>query len=163
MKKTLFIVAFAMSIFQMNAQDQGGKYLEKTSEFLGKPFVFSNRGETEAIEKMAAAYNKIDVKTCASLTADKVNLTDFDGNKIVMTTKDWEAYFASFKSLNWEISAILPVRIKDTDPTSGVIVFSKETRVGKDDTIWKKQLVEFFTFNLDMKIDGITQYYQDIK
>ena len=163
MKKTLFVVAFAISMFQMNAQDQGGKYLEKTSEFVGKPFVFSNRGETEAIEKMAAAYNRIDVKTCASLTADKVNLTDFDGNKIVMTSKEWEGYFANYKSLNWEVSAIVPIRIKDTDPSSGVIVFSTETRISTDGMIWKKQLVEFFSFNLDMKIDGISQYYQDVK
>lgn len=163
MKKVLFIIALAMSMTQMSAQDHGGKYLEKKSEFLGKPFVFSNRGETEAIEKLVAAYNKIDVKTCISLCAEKVNVTDFEGNKIVMTSKEWEGYFAGYKSLNWEVSAIVPIRIKDSDPTSGVIVFSSETRISTDGIIWKKQLMEFFTFNLDMKIDGIYQYYQDVK
>ncbi len=163
MKKVLFIIAIAISMSQMNAQDQGGKWLEKKSEFIGSPFVFSNRGETEAIEKLADAYNKIDVNTCASLFAEKVKITDFSGNKTVMISKDWEAYFAKYKSLNWEISAIVPIRIKDTDPTSGVIVFSTETRVSKDGKIWKKQLVEFFSFNLEMKIDAISQYYQDVK
>jgi hypothetical protein len=163
MKKTLFFVAIALSMFQMNAQDFGGKYLKKTSEFKGKPFVFSNRGETEAIEKMAAAYNNLDAKAITALTAEKVKVTDFEGNKLVMTSKEWEAYFSGFKSLNWEVSAILPVRIKDTDPSSGVVVFSTETRVSKDGKVWKKELVEFFSFNLDMKIDGITQFYQDIK
>ena len=163
MKKTLFFIAVAMTMFQMNAQDQGGKYLEKTSKYVGKPFVFSNRGETEAIEKMVAAYNNLDVKTILTLTADKVKITDFDGNKIEMTSKDWEAYIDSYKSLNWEVTAILPIRIKDTDPSSGVIVFSKETRVGKDGSIWKKELVELFYFNLDMKINSIVQYYQDVK
>lgn len=152
-----------MTMFQMNAQDQGGKYLEKTSKYVGKPFVFSNRGETEAIEKMVAAYNNLDVKTILTLTADKVKITDFDGNKIEMTSKDWEAYFDSYKSLNWEVTAILPIRIKDTDPSSGVIVFSKETRVGKDGKVWKKELAELFYFNLDMKINSIVQYYQDVK
>ena len=163
MKKVLFIIALAISMTQMNAQDHGGKFLEKKSEFLGKPFVFSNRGETEAIEKLVAAYNKIDVKTCISLCAEKVNLTDFNGNKVVLTTKDWEDYFANYKSLNWEVSAIVPIRIKDSDPTSGVIVFATETRISNDGNVWKKQLLEFFSFNLDMKIDGIAQYYQDVK
>ena len=163
MKKTLFFIAVAMTMFQMNAQDQGGKYLEKTSKYAGKPFVFSNRGETEAIEKMVAAYNNLDVKTILTLTADKVKITDFDGNKIEMTSKDWEAYIDSYKSLNWEVTAILPIRIKDTDPSSGVIVFSKETRVGKDGKVWKKELAELFYFNLDMKINSIVQYYQDVK
>lgn len=163
MKKVLFIIAFAMSITQMNAQDQGGKYLDKTSEFNGKPFVFSNRGETEAILKLNAAYNKLDFKTCASFCVEKVNLTDFDGNKVVTTPKDWEDYFAGFTSVNWEIKTIVPIRIKDTDPSSGVFVVSIETRVSKDGTVWKKELNEFFMFNLDMKIDRIIQYSQGIK
>jgi hypothetical protein len=163
MKKTLFFIAVAMTMFQMNAQDQGGKYLEKTSKYLGKPFVFSNRGETEAIEKMAAAYNNLDVKTILTLTADKLKITDFDGNKFEMTGKEWEAYFDGYKSLNWELTSILPIRLKDTDPSSGVIVFAKETRVSKDGKVWKKEIVEFYTFNLDMKINAISQYFQDVK
>jgi len=163
MKKVLFIIALAMSMTQMNAQDHGGKWLEKKSEFLGKPFVFSNRGETEAIEKLVAAYNNIDAQACAALCAEKVTITNFEGNKVIMTSKEWEGYFASYKSLNWQVSAIVPIRIKDSDPTSGVIVFATETRINTDGMIWKKQLVEFFSFNLDMKIDGISQYYQDVK
>lgn len=163
MKKVIFMFALATSMTQMNAQTEGGKYLDPKSEFKGKPFVFSNRGETEAIIKLVEAYNRMDVKTCASLSAEKVNLTDFDGNKIVMTQKDWEGYFAQYKSLNWEIKAIVPVRIKDTDPSSGVFVVATETRVSKDGTVWKKELNEFFMFNLDMKIDAIIQYYQNVK
>jgi hypothetical protein len=163
MKKVLFIIALAMSMTQMNAQDHGGKWLEKKSEFLGKPFVFSNRGETEAIEKLVAAYNNIDARACAALCAEKVTITNFEGNKVIMTSKEWEGYFASYKSLNWQVSAIVPIRIKDSDPTSGVIVFATETRINTDGMIWKKQLVEFFSFNLEMKIDGISQYYQDVK
>jgi hypothetical protein len=163
MKKVLFIIAMAVSMTQMNAQTEAGKYLDATSKYNNRPFVFSNRGETEAILKLNAAYNKMDVATCASLSANKVNLTDFDGNKEVMTQKDWEAYFAQYKSLNWEIHAIVPIRIKDTDPSSGVFVVATETRVSKDGTVWKKELNEFFMFNLDMKIDAISQYYQGVK
>lgn len=163
MKKVLFIIAMAVSMTQMNAQTEGGKYLDAASKFNNRPFVFSNRGETEAVLKLNEAYNKMDIKICAALSAEKVNLTDFEGNKVVMTQKDWENYFAQYKSLNWEIHAIVPIRIKDTDPSSGVFVVATETRVSKDGTVWKKELNEFFMFNLDMKIDAISQYYQGVK
>jgi hypothetical protein len=163
MKKLFFMIAMAVSMTQMNAQTEGGKYIDASSKYNNRPFVFSNRGETEAMLQLSAAYNKMDVATCISLTAEKVKLTDFDGNKVVMTRKDWEAYFAQYQSLNWEIQAIVPIRIKDTDPSSGVFVVATETRVSKDGTIWKKELNEFFMFNLDMKIDAISQYYQGVK
>ncbi len=163
MKKVLFMIAMTISMTQMNAQTEGGKYLDASSKYNNRPFVFSDRGETEAMLKLSAAYNKMDAVTCASLSADKVNITDFEGNKVVMTQKDWEAYFAQYQSLNWVIKAIVPIRIKDTDPASGVFVVSTETRVSKDGTVWKKELNEFFMFNLDMKIDTIIQYYQGVK
>ena len=163
MKKVLFMIAMAVSMTQMNAQTEGGKYIDASSKYNNRPFVFSNRGETEAMLQLSTAYNKMDIATCISLIADKVNLTDFDGNKVVMTRKDWEAYFASYQSLNWEIHAIVPIRIKNTDPSSGVFVVATETRVSKDGTVWKKELNEFFMFNLDMKIDTISQYYQGVK
>jgi hypothetical protein len=163
MKKVFFMIAMTVSMTQMSAQTEGGKYIDASSKYNNRPFVFSNRGETEAILKLNAAYNNLDVKTCMSLSADKIKITDFDGNKVVMTPKDWEAYFAQYQSLNWEIHAIVPIRIKDTDPSSGVFVVATETRVSKDGTVWKKELNEFFMFNLEMKIDAISQYYQGVK
>ena len=163
MKKVFFMIAMSISMTQMNAQTEGGKYFDANSKYNNRPFVFSNRGETEAILKLNAAYNKMDVATCMSLAADKVKLTDFEGNNVVMTQKDWENYFAQYQSLKWEIKSIVPIRIKDTDPTSCVFVVATETRVSKDGTVWKKELNEFFMFNLDMKIDAISQYYQGVK
>ena len=163
MKKALFMIVMTISMTQMSAQTEGGKYFEPKSEFNDKPFVFSNRGETEAILKLNAAYNKMDAATCMSLSTSKVNYTDFEGNKMVMTQKDWEAFFAQHQSLNWVINAIVPIRIKDSDPSSGVIVMATETRVSKDGTIWKKELTELFMFDLNMKINSIIQYAQSIK
>lgn len=163
MKKVLFIIAMAVSMTQMNAQTEGGKYLDATSKYNNRPFVFSNRGETEAIMKLNAAYNKVDFKTCFSFCADKVTFTDSEGNKEVITEKAWEGFFASYKSLDWKIIGIIPIRIKDSDPSSGVFVVATETRVGKDGTVWKKELTELFMFDLNMKIKSITQYAQAIK
>ena len=163
MKKVLFMIAMTVSMTQMSAQTEGGKYFEPKSEFNDKPFVFSNRGETEAILKLNAAYNKMDAKACLSLTTEKVKYTDFEGNKMVMTQQDWEGFFAQHQSVNWVIKSIVPIRIKDSDPSSGVIVMGTETRVSKDGKVWKKELTELFMFDLNMKINSLTQFAQGIK
>ena len=38
------------------------------------------------------------------------------------------------------------LKIKDTDPASGVTVYSNEKRVSMDGTVWEKDLVELFYF-----------------
>lgn len=58
MKKVFFMIAMTISMTQMSAQTEGGKYFDSKHEFNDKPFVFSNRGETEAILQLNAAYNK---------------------------------------------------------------------------------------------------------
>jgi hypothetical protein len=69
--------------------------------------------------------------------------------------------FAEFKSLDWKPGFILPFKVKDTDPASGIIVFSNEKRVMKDGSVWDKNLVELFGFNLDGKIDSVTQFSRE--
>jgi hypothetical protein len=54
------------------------------------------------------------------------------------------------------------LRIKDSDPVSGVLVNSIETRIGKDGSVWEKELIELFVFDLDLKISKINQFSQDI-
>jgi hypothetical protein len=105
----------------------------------------------------------MDAKACLSLTTEKVKYTDFEGNKMVMTQQDWEGFFAQHQSVNWVIKSIVPIRIKDSDPSSGVIVMGTETRVSKDGKVWKKELTELFMFDLNMKINSLTQYAQEIK
>jgi hypothetical protein len=71
------------------------------------------------------------------------------------------AMFAEYKSLDWKPGMILPFKVKDTDPESGIIVFSNEKRVLKDGTVWDKNLVELFGFNLAGKIDSIVQFSRE--
>lgn len=141
---------------------EGGKFYSK-GETNGRAFQFSNRGEVEAIEKFNKAYNALDIPATMEFFADKINITDFEGNKIVLEKKDIPAIFADFKSLEWKISGILPFKIAYTDPVSGVLVTSTEKRVSKDGTVWEKSLVEFFQFDLNGKISGIDQYYRPKK
>lgn len=138
-------------------QTSGGKIFTK-DENNGRAFQFSNRGEVEAIEKLNKAYNAMDIAAITEFFADKIKLTDFDGNKVVLDKKDLHAMVDGYTSLDWKIWGILPFKIAYTDPVSGIMVTSSEKRVLKDGTVWEKSLVEFFQFDLNGKISSIDQY-----
>ena len=103
------------------------------------------------------------METVLSFFADKVKITDFDGNKMVIEKKDLRQMMNDFKSVEWKISGIVPIKIAYTDPVSGVIVTSTEKRVAKDGSVWNKSLVEMFQFDLNGKISGLDQFSQGIK
>lgn len=141
---------------------EGGKFYSK-GETNGRPFQFSNRGEVEAIEKLNKAYNAMDITATLDFFADKVTITDFDGNKVVLAKNDLRAMVDGYASLDWKINGILPIKIAYTDPVSGVFVTSTEKRVAKDGSVWNKSLVEIFQFDLNGKISAIDQYSQGRK
>ena len=140
----------------------GGRFYSK-GETNGRAFQFSNRGEVEVIEKFNKAYNAMDIATVSSFFADKINITDFDGNKIVLDKKDLHLLMDPYTSLDWKIWGILPFKIANTDPVSGIMVSATEKRVLKDGTVWNKSLVEYFQFDLNGKISGVNQFSQGIK
>ena len=140
----------------------GGKIISK-DENNGRAFQFSNRGEVAAIENLNKAYNAMDLKTVASFFAEKINITDFDGNKIVLENKDLHLLMDPYSSLDWKIWGILPFKIAETDPVSGIMVSATEKRVLKDGSVWNKSLVEFFTFDLNGKISVVNQFSQGAK
>ena len=59
--------------------------------------------------------------------------------------------------MSWKPYAIVPLKIRNTDAASGVIVTSIEKRVSSNGKVWK-ELVEMFYFNLEGKITSMTQY-----
>lgn len=142
----------------------GGKMItaNPADENNGRSFQFSNRGEIAAIEKWVKAYNAMDVAGVSEVVADEIKMVDFDGKKAVLKKSDWPAYFAMFKSLDWKPNMILPFKITNTDPVSGILVSSTEKRVLKDGTVWEKQIIEFFQFDLQGKISGAQQYGRPI-
>lgn len=146
-------------------QTSGGKFItaDPNNEVNGRAFQFSNRGEVEAMEKFNKAYNAMDVATVLTFFAEKVKITDFDGNKLELTKKDLSQMMDGYTSLDWKINGILPIKIAYTDPVSGVFVTSTEKRVAKDGSVWNKSLVEIFQFDLNGKISAIDQYSQGRK
>lgn len=146
-------------------QTSGGKFItaDPKNEVNGRAFQFSNRGEIEAMEKFNKAYNAMDITTVLTFFAEKVKITDFDGNKLELTKKDLSQMMDGYTSLDWKINGILPIKIAYTDPVSGVFVTSTEKRVSKDGSVWNKSLVEIFQFDLNGKISAIDQYSQGRK
>ena len=143
----------------------GGKFItaDPKNEVNGRAFQFSNRGEIEVMEKFNKAYNAMDITTVLTFFAEKVKITDFDGNKLELTKKDLSQMMDSYTSLDWKFTSIIPIKIAYTDPVSGVFVTSTEKRVSKDGSVWNKSLVEIFQFDLNGKISGIDQYSQGRK
>ena len=141
----------------------GGKfYGKKENEYTGKKLVFSNRGEVEAIESLIENYNKMDGKACQDFFAENAVFDSYDGQRIEMNDGFFESYFKQYESISWKAYGIVPLKIENTDPASGVIVTSIEKRVGKDGTVWEKELVENFYFNLEGKIEYVEQWAKDV-
>ena len=149
--KSIDSVNFGMS--------SGGKFFGKTpGKYSGRPFMFSNRNETEMLETMVAHYNKMDVIEVCKFFADEVTINDYEGNVNKLSNKDLGAMFNNYRSVKWTPYSIVPIKIANTDAASGVIMFSSERRVLKSGKIWEKELMETFYFDLDGKISSLTQF-----
>jgi hypothetical protein len=145
---------------------EGGK-IYTDNEFDGRPLVFSNRGEVEIMEEVVEAYNNKDVEGFLKHFADEWRATDHEGNTEVRTQAgarvSMQEWFDETESIEWKPWSIYALKIKDTDPGSGITVRSTEKRVGKDGSVWEKRLVEWFYFDLDGKITRFSQFAQDIQ
>ena len=137
----------------------GGKfYGKKPTEVTGRSLVFSNRGEIEVLEKFFRDYNNMDGVACSQAFADKFTINGHDGMQSILFTEDWYKMFDSYESVEWKPYSIAPLKIADTDPISGATVLSKEKRIYRDGSIWEKELVEIFYFDLEGKIFNVVQY-----
>ena len=137
----------------------GGKFFgkEKNSN-TGRPFVFSNRNETKIIEDFVDSYNKMDVDGMKNAFAEEFTLNDYKGQKVKYKKSELDNFFKPFKSVNWKLNAIIPIKIANTDAASGVIVRGTESRVFKNGRKWKKDLMEIYYFNLEGKISSMEQF-----
>lgn len=141
----------------------GGKFFGKTqNEYTGRPLVFSNRNEIAAIEKLIADYNNMDMEGMRSAFAETSIMNDYQGNRIEFNDANWPNVFKGLRSVDWKPYAIVPLKIRNTDAASGVIVSSIEKRVGTNGKVWEKELVEMFYFDLEGKITSMTQYARDL-
>ena len=134
---------------------QGGKFigLNPENEYSGRPFVFSNRGEVETMEKFLEAANNLDVEGFSEFIK-----YPFSYNGVELTKEDFEQEFSSRESQSWKPWAMIPIKISNTDPTSGLIVHSRAEIVRKDGSVTEFEAAETYFFDLDGKITGVNQF-----
>ena len=134
---------------------EGGKFLglNPENEYSGRPFVFSNRGEVETMEKFLEAANNLDVEGFSEYV-----VYPFLYNGVELTKEDFLQEFSSRESQSWKPWAMIPIKIKDTDPTSGLIVHSRAQIVRKDGSVSEFEASETYFFDLDGKITGVNQF-----
>ena len=123
----------------------------------------SNQAQTvghegvETLEKFFVDYNNMDGEAVAGYFADEWTFRAATGGTFQRTNEDMKSAFDNYSSVQWT-----PLKIYDTDPKSGVTVYSTEKRVMKDGTVWEKDLVELFFFDLEGKISSVEQYAREI-
>ena len=140
----------------------GGKYFGRgDSEYKGRSLVFSNRGEVDILEKLFKDYNNMDGDSIKLAFADTVLFRSANGSESNLVAENWEKMFDSMDSVTWTPISIVPLKIENTDPTSGALVLSNEVRHYNDGTVWNKDLVELFYFDMDKKINAVNQWERD--
>jgi ketosteroid isomerase-like protein len=123
----------------------------------------SNQAQTvghegvETLEKFFVDYNNMDGEAVAGYFADEWTFRAATGGTFQRTNEDMKSAFDNYSSVQWT-----PLKIYDIDPKSGVTVYSTEKRVMKDGTVWEKDLVELFFFDLEGKISSVEQYAREI-
>ena len=137
----------------------GGKFFgREKNENLGRPFVFSNRGETSILEKLVEDYNKMNVEGFKNAFAEEFTLYTYDGKTMKLKNSTLGNLFKPYRSVEWSPIAIVPIKIRNTDAASGAMVYSSEKRVFKNGRKWEKDLMEIFYFDLEGKISSMVQF-----
>ena len=138
---------------------EGGKFigLNPENEYSGRAFVFSNRGEVETMEKFLESANNMDTEAAFEFLTDP-----FQYNGTDVSHDDFREIMANRESQDWKPWAMIPIKIKDTDPESGLIVHSRAKIVNKDGTVYEFDAAETYFFNLEGKISGVNQFTRAI-
>jgi ketosteroid isomerase-like protein len=140
---------------------EGGKIFLKDSS---TTFTFTNRGEVETVEKMVAAFNKMDALAVAKLHTDSIIFNHSNGYVEKVASKTFFAsYFDKMKSVSWKIEGILPYKMTDTDPESGILVSGVMKEVYKDGTVVERKQMIGLSYNLDGKISAADNFAKALK
>ena len=138
---------------------EGGKFVGRNpdNDWSGRPFVFSNRGEVEKLEAFLELANNMDVDGALEYFTNPFTFNDSE-----VTHDDMRELFEGRKSQNWDAWAMIPIKIKDTDPQSGLIVWSTARVESNEGDVWEADVSETYFFDLDGKISSVTQYAKPI-
>ena len=100
----------------------------------------------------------MDTEGFKSAFADEFTLSTYNGKKMKLKNSDLSNLLKPYRSVDWSPIAMIPIKIRNTDAASGVIVYSSEKRVFKNGRKWEKDLMEIFYFDLEGKISSMVQF-----
>jgi hypothetical protein len=131
----------------------GGKVYMKNDT---TTMTLSNRGEVETIENLVKDWNKMDGKAIGKYFDDTVNITTNEGRKLKIANSQWANIFDDIQSIEWKLGMIIPGKITNTDPESGIIVLSSFKEKKKDGTAKHVSSYHWFMYGVNKKINGVT-------
>lgn len=131
----------------------GGKVFMKNDT---TTMTLSNRGEVETIESLVKDWNKMDGKAIGKYFDDTVNITTNEGRKLKIANSQWANIFDDIQSIEWKLGMIIPGKITNTDPESGIIVLSSFKEMKKDGTAKHVSSYHWFMYGVNKKINGVT-------
>lgn len=145
LKKILFLM---VSVFLINCTTNGGKNLVEGDNY-GKTYSIGDNAMSEKLLMLSEAYS-------SQNTDELVKHYDaaFLGENGVETTREW---LESMDSISMKPYVVIPVKLAG-DPDTKVLAWSKEERHYKNGSYEKLDLMEFFNFNKEGKVDAFRQW-----
>ena len=70
----------------------------------------------------------------------------------------WKGFYDSKESVNWNIWAIIPIKIANTDPASGATVYSTHTTKLNNGEEIKEERVQLFFFDVEGNLERVNGY-----
>ena len=80
----------------------------------------------------------MDVEGFKDAFAEEFTLNTYDGKSMKLKNSDLGNLFKPYRSVEWSPIAMLPIKIRNTDAASGVIVYSSEKESLKMEESGKK-------------------------
>lgn len=137
-----------LSILTISCNSSGGKYLGNDDNN-GKTYRIGDDAMSEKLIMLAEAYSNQD--------ADEL-LKHYDatflGKNGAESTRQW---LESMDSISMKPYVVIPVKLEGDQDTK-VLTWSKEERHYKNGSYQKLDLMEFFNFNKDGKVDQFKQW-----
>ena len=144
--KGIFILMF--SLLLTNCNSSGGKYLVEGDNY-GKSYRIGNDAMADKLLKISEAYSMQNADDMAQYYD-----AEFLGENGVETTREW---LESMDSISMKPYVVIPVKIEGDNDTK-VLAWSKEERFYKNGSYEKLDLMEYFNFNKDGKVDDFKQW-----
>jgi hypothetical protein len=132
----------------LNCNNSAGSHLVNGDNY-GKSYTIGDDTMTSRLLELTRAYSNKDTEDLLKYYDD-----DFLGENRAESTKKW---LESMDSITMDPYVIIPVKLEGDSDTK-VLAWSKEERHYKNGSYEKLDLMEYFNFNSDGKVDDFRQW-----